>query len=77
MSNNSRRKFSAGVQALLALAGEACTPVMANMLKLFVLVFPSSCLGTQEAKLQLPESRSLSFASWVPNLEIGNQRHSA
>jgi hypothetical protein len=36
--------------------------------------FPSSCLGIQSRKLQLPESRSWSFAYWVPNLEIGNQR---
>jgi len=34
----------------------------------------SSSLGTQSWKLQLPESRSWSFANWVPKPELGNQR---
>jgi len=41
----------------------------------FVYKDESSSLGIQLRKLQLPVSRSWSFASWVPNLEIGNQHN--
>jgi len=33
--NSLRLMFAAGVQALLALAGEACTPAISNLPKLF------------------------------------------
>jgi hypothetical protein len=36
--------------------------------------FPSSDLGMQSWKLQLPDSRSWSFANGVPKPELGNQR---
>ncbi|MCK9634968.1 MAG: hypothetical protein M0R41_01645 [Methylobacter tundripaludum] len=34
-------------------------------------------MGTQSWKLQLPDSRSWSFANWVPKPELGNQRKAA
>ena len=36
--------------------------------------FPSSSLGMQTRKLQLPVSRSWSFGFAVPKLELGNQK---
>jgi len=38
--------------------------------------FPSSCLGTQFAKLQLRELGSWSFPDCIPKLELGNELNS-